>query len=155
MDHFLAVRADRVLELNSLSIPTGRLLDVTGSCFDFRQSRRIGDANDDGFDHYWVLTEDANNASMRLAAQLCHEGSGRLLQVLTSAPGVQIYTGNALPSGLTGKRQVEYGPMTGVCLETQVHPDSPNHQSFPDISVDRDSVFESITVFRFLVRGGS
>ncbi len=155
LDHSLTVHADRVLELNSLSIPTGRILDVTGSRFDFRQSRKIGDENNDGCDHYWVLAEDSNDGPMSLAAQLCHEDSGRLLHVLTSAPGVQIYTGNALSSGLIGKRQVEYGPMAGVCFETQVHPDSPNHQDFPGITVDRKSVFESTTVFRFLVRGGS
>lgn len=149
LDHSLEVHADRVLELNGLSIPTGRILDVAGSRFDFCQCKRIGDAGDEGLDNYWVLAEDTKSVSLSLAAQLHHKGSGRLLQVFTSAPGVQIYTGSALPSGLMGKDQVEYGPMAGVCLETQVHPDSPNHDNFPDIAIGHDSPFKSTTVFQF------
>jgi small-conductance mechanosensitive channel len=109
--------------------------------------RQFGESSLD----FEVLGHDSDSDPLRLAARLRHEESGRSLQVLTSAPGVQVYTGNALPSDLIGKRQVEYGPMSGVCLETQVHPDSPNHRNFPDITIDQDSPFESTTVFRFSV----
>ena len=84
--------------------------------------------------------------------ELSHEESGRALQVFTTAAGVQVYTGNALPNGLVGKHRAKYGPMVGVCFETQGYPDSPNHPEFPDIMLDRNSVYESTTVFRFLVR---
>ena len=152
MDHILTVNSGNVLELDDVSIPTGRILDVTNSRFDLRAPRRIDKEDADGFDHYWVLSESDRNEPMKLATELVHEKSGRILQVFTTAPGVQIYTGNALPIDLIGKDQIKYGPMVGICFETQGYPDSPNHPEFPDIILRRNAIYESKTVFRFLVR---
>lgn len=152
LDHTLTVNSGHILELDDVLIPTGRILDVTDSRFDLRAPRRINKEDGDGFDHFWVLSESERNEPMKLASELVHEKSGRILQLLTTAPGVQIYTGNALPTGLIGKNQVEYGPMVGACFEAQGYPDSPNHPEFPDITLSRNAIYESTTVFRFLVR---
>ena len=148
LDHTLAMNSDQVLELGSTAMPTGRILDITKSRFDFRTAKRVGENDSDGYDNFWVLSGDRKESS---DVELAHPESGRILQVATTAPGVQIYTGAAIPSGLSGKGQAQYGPMSGICIEAQVHPDSPNQANFPSILLDENSVFESKTVFRFLV----
>lgn len=153
LNHTLVVNSDQVLELDDSAIPTGRMLDVANSRFDFRESRRIGEEDSDGFDDYWVLSERTEDEAMKFAVELGDEESGRVIRVFTTAPGVQIYTGNALPNGLVGKQQIPIGLMSGFCVETQVHPDSPNHPNFPGILLDSSTVFESTTAFHFLVRG--
>jgi len=148
LDHELSVMSDSVLELDHDSCPTGRVLDVSGSRFDLRQPGRVGD-----FDNYWILPGAAQAATLGLAAVLSHKPSGRMLEVSTTAPGVQVYSGSAIPEDLRGKNGHDYGPSSGICLETQVHPDSPNHPTFPDIVLEPGEEFESTTVFRFLCEG--
>ena len=145
LDHRLSVKADAVLELDENQIPTGSVQSVSGTDFDLRSTRRVGE-----YDHYWVLPRDAEDDVLKFAAELCHEQSGRVLQVLTTAPGLQVYSGAGLPAGLVGKAGLAYGPSCGICLETQVHPDSPNHPNFPGIVIDSGADNESTTVFRFL-----
>ncbi|MDA1064114.1 MAG: hypothetical protein O2907_07265 [Proteobacteria bacterium] len=99
LDHILAVNSDQVLELDDTSILTGRILDVTNSRFDFRIPKRIAANGNGGYDNFWVLSKDL---ATEWAADLRHPESGRVLQIVTTAPGVQIYTGNAIPDGLVG-----------------------------------------------------
>jgi aldose 1-epimerase len=147
LDHTLTVHSDRVLELGDRGIPTGRELDVADTAFDLRAPRVIGQAEGGGFDNYWVLAKEGDDSELKTAVELWHAESGRSLQIATTAPGVQIYTGNQIPEGLVGKQEVSYGPQCGICFETQVHPDSPNRPEFPTISLDANDTCLSTTVF--------
>ena len=144
LDHELTVLSDSVLEPGQDACPTGRVLDVSGSRFDLRQPGLVGE-----FDNYWILPGAVRNGKPKVAAVLRHKQSGRTMEVSTTAPGVQVYSGSELPAGIRGKNGRIYGPSSGICLETQVHPDSPNHAGFPDIVLGPGEEFESTTVFRF------
>lgn len=149
-DHTVAVDADRVLELDENAIPTGKEIDVTGSYLDLRVPREI-DPKDPGYDNFWVLSSDADNSGLKPAAELRHPQSGRVVQVETTAPGVQIYTFEHVPSGLVGKRGVPYSSRSGICLEAQVHPDSPNRPEFPGIQLGANETYQSTTIFRLRI----
>ncbi len=159
LDHTLTVYSDRVLEIDDYSVPTGAELDVAGTNFDLRTPRSIGRTVEsspnrfegDGFDNFWLLSCDADDPNLRPALEIQHAKSGRLLQVATTAPGVQIYTGNQLPEGLDGKHGLSYGPQSGICFETQIHPDSPNRSAFPSILLGANETYQSTTVFRLRV----
>ena len=138
------MNSDQVLELNDTSIPTGRILDVTKSRFDFRNPKRIAANGNGGYDNFWILSKDLPT---EWAAELRHPESGRVLQIVTTAPGVRIYTGSAIPGGLVGKGQTSYGPGSGICLETQIHPYSGNHLSFPSEADRPSGRFETLAVF--------
>jgi aldose 1-epimerase len=129
---------------------------VEGTAFDFRTPRRIGDRIDDsdeqlklamGYDHNFVLNR--SNGDLTPAATATHSESGRVLEVLTTQPGVQFYTGNHLTGAVQGKGGVVYAFRTGFCLETQFFPDTPHHPEFPSIELNPGSVFDHTTVFRF------
>ncbi len=160
LDHILRVPCDKVLELDENAMPTGRETGVAGSKLDFRESRLIGPPADRnatscesrGLDNFWVLPTSDGEPSMKLAAELLHKVSGRVLRVETTAPGTQIYSGTAIPSNLVGKKAARYGPFSGICFETQTHPDSPNHTEFPSILLDAGETYQSSTVFRFGTR---
>lgn len=145
-DHQVKIGADAVLEIDDQLLPTGRIVDVAGSELDRRSNGPVTD-----FDNYWVLSNSAGDIEPRLAAELRHQKTGRIMQVLTTAPGLQVYSGTALPERLPGKSGATYGVSSGICFETQVHPDSPNQADFPRISLVPDAEYESTTVFRFLV----
>lgn len=158
LDHRLRVDADEILELGESCIPTGKRLPVAGSPFDFRHSKPIGQAIDeddpqlaigDGYDHYWVLSKVAHSETPAHAATLEDPQSGRRLEVFTTEPGVQIYTGNNLDGTPTGKARQSYQRRTAICLETQHPPDAPNHSAFPSTVLEPGEPFSSTTVFRF------
>lgn len=142
-DHQIKINADVVMETDDHLLPTGRVLDVSATELD---RRSFGPVND--FDDYWILS---GSGELQVAAELRHDESGRLLQVLTTAPGLQIYSGTALPAQLPGKNGALYGVSDGICFETQIHPDSTNHSNFPSTVLEPGDVFESTTVFRFSV----
>lgn len=145
--HTVKIKADSVLELDSDALPTGRQIDVTKTRWDLRAHSRI-----DQLDNFWVAPESPQTERPREIVELCHDLSGRILQVLTTAPGVQVYTGGALPDGLTGKNGNRYGPQSGICFETQVHPDCTSQPNFPSIVLSENEVFRSTTIFRFRQR---
>jgi aldose 1-epimerase len=133
---------------------------VTGTPFDFGRRTALGariDATDPqlaighGYDHNWVL--DGPPGVLRRVARAYCRATGRALDVSTTEPGVQLYTGNAIPVGVPGKRGATYGPRSGFCLETQHFPDSPNKPQFPSTRVAPDRPYRSTTVFRFFVPG--
>jgi aldose 1-epimerase len=154
--HRVTLNASRFTPVDSGMIPTGELRDVSGTPFDFRKSTAIGariDQNDEqlmlggGYDHNWVLNKNASE--LALAARVEEPESGRALEVYTSEPGVQFYTGNSLNGPIQGKGGKVYGRRSGFCLETQHFPDSPNRKDFPSTVLKAGHRFESTTAYRF------
>jgi aldose 1-epimerase len=159
LDHVLTLHASRFLPTDAGMIPTGELRAVEGTPFDFRQPRVIGEriAQDDpqlvgasGYDQNWVL--DAGGGALALAAEVYEPVSGRVMEVLTTEPGVQLYTGNMLDGSCIGKSGRPYARHGGLCLETQHFPDSPNQPAFPNTILRPGARYLSKTVYRFGVR---
>lgn len=157
LEHELTIPARYFTPVREGLIPTGELREVAGTPFDFRQARPIGrdiDANDEqlelglGYDHNWVL-KDTVDDELILAARLTHEESGRVLEVWSVEPGVQFYSGNFLDGTLEGKGDV-HGHRSGLCLEPQHFPDSPNQPDFPSTTLLPGETYESRIVYRFL-----
>jgi aldose 1-epimerase len=159
LDHGLTIMADRFTPTDSTSIPTGELAPVTGTPFDFTQSKSIGaditTAHQQltwgqGYDHNFVLA-DAPRAALTLAAAATGDQSGIRMEVLTTEPGIQLYSGNFLK----GKHAIKYGLTDerrfAFCLETQHFPDSPNQPSFPSTVLRPGEAYRTSTVFRFSV----
>lgn len=149
LDHELMIDADRITELDAQSIPTGRILPVDGTPYDFRESQAIGARIrevEPGYDINYVLAMHQREL-MRIAS-VFDPVSGRVMEVLTTLPGVQLYTSNYL-EGITGKRGLPYGKHAALCLETQFFPDSANQPSFPSTLLHPGETFESTTIYRF------
>src|SRR5690348_7535126 len=156
LDHAVTLNADKFTPVDAGLIPTGDLRSVNGTPFDFRKGTAIGariEQNDEqlklgkGYDHNWVLNKSAN--SLSLAARVEEPTTGRVLEVHTTEPGVQFYTGNFLDGTAKGKGGKTYGFRSGFCLETQHFPDSPNKPSFPSTVLRPGQQFHSTTVYRF------
>jgi aldose 1-epimerase len=161
LDHEMMINARMITQVDAGLIPTGNMISIEGSPFDFTSSKIIGrDIDQDhqqlsfggGYDHNWVLDKSVNNDDMSLAARVYEPGSGRCLEVHTTEPGVQFYSGNFLDGQLNGKSGKPYLPRGGFCLETQHYPDSPNQAGFPSTILRPGEEYSSTTVFKFLVR---
>ncbi|OPZ80881.1 MAG: Aldose 1-epimerase precursor [bacterium ADurb.Bin431] len=159
LDHELFIDADRYTPIDEGLIPTGELAPVENTPFDFRSHQTIGariSVRDEqliragGYDHNYVL--NGKMGELRKAAAAFESRTGRLLEVWTTEPGMQLYTGNFLDGTLTGKEGKVYGYRTGFCLETQHFPDSPNHPDFPTTVINPGEIWTSRTAFRFLTR---
>ncbi len=161
MAHELQLMATRYTPVDATLIPLG-IAEVAGTPFDFRTPTRIGARIREphaqlvrarGYDHNWVLDRDHNlpATSLTLAARLSHAASGRVLEVLTTAPGVQFYSGNFLDGTLVGSSAKVVRQGDGCCLETQHFPDSPNQPEFPSTVLRPGQVFKSSTLHRFKV----
>jgi aldose 1-epimerase len=155
----IMVKADRFTPIDSTSIPTGELRAVKGTPFDFATLTAIGariDQDDQqlkfgkGYDHNWVLNND-KAGSLFQAAQAYDPHSGRLLEVWTTEPGIQLYTGNFL-DGIHGRDDKVYNRRDAFCLETQHFPDSPNRPNFPPTELKPGDHFESTTIYKFLTK---
>jgi aldose 1-epimerase len=156
LDHDLLLNADRFTPVDKNLIPTGELLGVAGTPFDFRRltaiGARIGQDNEQlkiagGYDHNWVLNKSGN--ALTLAARVQEPATGRTLEVQTSEPGIQFYTGNFLDGTVKGKGGKIYARRGAFCLETQHFPDSPNHPAFPSTVLKPGQRYQSTTVYRF------
>lgn len=154
LNHLVTINANRYVPTDAGSIPTGKLESVAGTPFDFLKATAIGARiNQDneqlkfgnGYDHTWVI----NGRGMRLAATAYEATSGRVMQVWTTEPGMQFYTGNFLNGTLTGKSGKVYARRTGFCFETQHYPDSPNQPSFPTTTLKKGATYKSTTIYRF------
>ena len=162
LGHELMLNASTFLPVDKTLIPTGELRPVKGTLFDFTQSTpigaRINDAKDEqikfgiGYDHSWVLNLPINKDSLNLVGTVLEPNSGRFLEVLTSEPAVQFYTGNFLDGSITGKKGVVYKQRYGFCLETQHYPDSPNQKNFPTTVLKPDETYKTSTIYRFSVK---
>jgi len=157
MDHALELRASRYTPVDATLIPTA-IAEVGGTPFDFRTPTRIGERIREpheqlvwarGYDHNWVLDRDPSDDKLTLAARLSHAASGRVMEVHTTEPGVQFYSGNFLDGTLVGSSRQVVRQGDGLCLETQHFPDSPNRPGFPSTVLRPGEVFESSTVVCF------
>lgn len=154
LDHELQILATEYTVVDNTSIPTGELGKVDGTVMSFLRPTTIGERIDRvqgaGYDHNYVLTKSAPGA-LDLAANLRDPKSGRVMKLYTTEPGVQLYTGNYLGGPETGKSGKPYPRHSGVCLETQHFPDSPNHPSFPSTVLNPGETYTQTTVHRFTV----
>ncbi len=157
LGHRLQIKADRYLPVDSTLIPTGELRPVAGTPFDFRTPATVGSRIDDqnqqlafggGYDHCWILNKEGTGA-LELAARLSDPESGRTLELLTTEPGVQFYSGNFLDGSLTGKKGVVYNYRYALCLEPEHFPDSPNQPAFPSVTLRPGEEYQSVSVYRF------
>ncbi len=150
VDHELMLDANQYTAVNDKLIPTGQSPSVKNSPMDFTKAKRIGDdlgKVKGGYDHNWVLNKKGNDLS--LIGTLYHPASGRLMEVYTTQPGVQFYTGNFLDGTLTGKGGRKYVQHSGLCLETQHFPDSPNQPSFPNSILKPGETYHEVTMYKF------
>ena len=159
LNHQLLLKASRFTPTDAGSIPTGELRNVQGTPFDFLKSTAIGARiNQDeeqlkfggGYDHNWVVNGRAG--TLRQAASVYESTSGRVMDVWTTEPGIQFYTGNFLDGTLTGKSGKAYARRNGFCLETQHYPDSPNKPKFPTTTLRKGTTYRSTTIYRFSAR---
>jgi aldose 1-epimerase len=153
LNHELRVTADRYTPVTDQLIPTGELAPVAGTPFDFQQTTKIGARfsqltnNPRGYDHNLVLKRQG--AGLEAIAWVNEPMTGRRMEVLTTEPGLQLYTGNFLDGKLTGIGGVTYKQHSAFCLETQHFPDSPNHPNFPSTTLRPGEKYRTTTVYRF------
>ena len=158
LDHQLVLNADSFTPVSKDLIPSGDIRSVEGTPMDFRKGKAIGvqirDAYDQlgftgGYDHNFVLND--YDGSLRFAGRVYESSTGRVLEVLTTQPGMQFYSGNFLDGSLVGRNRVTYVKYAGLCLEPQHFPDAPNHPSFPSTVLRPGEEYKQTTVFRFSV----
>jgi aldose 1-epimerase len=160
LGHGVTIHARHFTPVNASLIPTGKICSVQGTPLDFTRMATIGSrisADDQqlklagGYDHNWIPGREGDRALV-LAAEVHEPVSGRVLQVLTSQPGIQFYSGNFLDGTICGKQGKVYRRRYGFCLETQHYPDSPNHPDFPSTELQPGQHYRETTVFRFSAR---
>jgi len=156
LGHVLTIPASRYLAIDKEQIPTGELASVAETPLDFNSpaaiGSRIGDDSEplsigQGYDHYYIL--DDESASLRLAGRALEPDAGRVLEVHTTMPGVQFYSGNHMPESVPGKAGVEYGFRSGLCLEAQGYSDAPNRPEFPSVVLQSDEKYHHIILYQF------
>ncbi|AOW19734.1 aldose epimerase family protein [Urechidicola croceus] len=158
-NHYLEINADNYTPVDNNLIPTGQVVPVRGTPFDFINSKKISKDIERkhmqlqygfGYDHNWVINdwENDKNDKIIFAARVIEPNSGRVLEVFTNEPGVQFYGGNHL-GGMKGKNGVIYEKRGAFCLETQHFPDSPNKPEFPSVILDVDENYYSICIYKF------
>lgn len=157
-DHLLYINAKSFTPIDSKLIPTGKIELVEGTPFDFNTSTKIGKRLNDnneqlkfgnGYDHNFVLNN--SNSKDILAARVFEKKSGRILEVYTNEPGMQLYGGNFLDGKTIGKQNKAYDYRSAFCLETQHFPDSPNNPNFPNTLLKPKDNYYSICIYKFLV----
>ncbi|MGI4747435.1 MAG: aldose epimerase family protein [Janthinobacterium lividum] len=153
----LRIAADRYTPTDSTSIPTGAIDPVVNTPLDFRKPTVIGDRLRSsfpqmvyarGYDQNWII-DGVPGQKPRLAAEVSDPRSGRTMQVLTTQPGLQVYTGNSLDGTYVGSAGTAYRQTDGIAFETQHYPDSPNHPTFPTTELKPGQTFEQTTIYRF------
>jgi aldose 1-epimerase len=159
LGHVLTLNADRYTPVDKGLIPTGAMPAVKGTPMDFTKATAIGARIGDdfaqlkfggGYDHNWVLNRGGKG--MTLAARVHEPTTGRVMEVFTTEPGVQFYSGNFLDGTITGKEGKVYQHRWGFCLETQHYPDSPNKPNFPSTILRPGRKYETTTTYRFSTR---
>lgn len=154
--HLLKINADYYTPIDSTLIPTGQIAPVENTPFDFRKftqiGKRIHEDNQQlkfagGYDHNFVLR--GKNGEMKMAAEVMEDSSGRTMEVWTTQPGLQFYSGNFLDGSLIGKYGIRYVHRSAFCLETQHYPDSPNEPSFPSTVLKPGEIYQTTTIYKF------
>lgn len=155
-DHILTINAGEYTPVDENLIPTGEIAEVAETPLDFTHPHLIGERIGDpfeqmtlcgGYDHNFVLWGEG----FRCAARVEDPQSGRVMEVYTDKPGMQLYTANFVPE-MTGKNGVKYGPRTGYCFETQLFPDSMHHDNFPSCVLKKAKTYHDVTEYRFFVK---
>ncbi|HQE92616.1 MAG TPA: aldose epimerase family protein [Anaerolineae bacterium] len=156
LDHEMMINAETFTPVDGTLIPTGEIRPVAGTPLDFRTAMPIGariNADDaqikfgGGYDHNWII--DGEPGTLRLAARVYEPTSGRVMEVHTTEPALQLYTGNSMPPSLKGKGGRTYVRRGGLCLETQHYPDSPNKPEFPSTVLEPGQVYQTTTIYKF------
>ena len=159
-DHLLTINADYITPVDSVLIPTGELMPVAGTPFDFNQPTAIGDrVNDDneqlrcgnGYDHNWVLRRSTAD-DVELAATVYEPASGRVMEVYTNQPGLQFYGGNFFDGNGIGKCGDTFKYREAIALETQKFPDGPNQPQFPSVRLNPDEEYYHVCIYKFSVK---
>ena len=156
-NNILTVNASRYTPVDATYMTTGEILDVTDTPMDFKNPKEVGAQIEEvdfeqikfgnGYDHNWVL--DTNRDDSQVAATLYSPTTGIQLEVLTDEPGIQVYSGNFLDGTVTGKKGIVYKQRTGICLETQKYPDTPNKPEWPSALLKPGETYSSHCVFKF------
>ncbi len=158
LNHQIYINADNFTPVNEECIPTGEIKSVKGTVMDFTTLKEFAsgfETSDDqilngkGYDHNWVLNSKGN--LKEIAAELYHPESGRLMQVFTTKPGIQFYSGNHLDNKL-GKENAVYSKRTGLCLETQYFPNAMKHKHFPSPVLKAGEKYKHITIYKFTIK---
>jgi aldose 1-epimerase len=159
LNHVLTINAAGITPVDATLIPTGKIEPVKGTVFDFTTPTAIGARIDKvpiappvGYDHNWVLNAPPAGQAMRLAARVTEPASGRTMEVRTTEPGVQFYTGNFLDGTIKNRKGVPYQKHAAFCLETQHFPDSVNHANFPSTILEPGRTYQTTTVYAFSVK---
>lgn len=159
-DHLLTINADYITPVDSVLIPTGELMPVAGTPFDFNQPTAIGDrVNDDneqlrcgnGYDHNWVLRRSTAD-DVELAATVYEPTSGRVMEVYTNQPGLQFYGGNFFDGNGIGKCGDTFKYREAIALETQKFPDGPSQPQFPSVRLNPDEEYYHVCIYKFSVK---
>ncbi len=158
LGHLLNINADSYVEIDKTLIPKA-IAKVDSTIFDFRKAKTIGqDINQTnneqikfgiGYDHCWVLS---SKDVLKLAATVNEPTTGRKLEVFTTEPAIQFYSGNFLDGSITGKNATKYNQRTGFCLETEHYPDAPNQPSFPSTVLEPNQTYNTTTIYKFSVQ---
>ncbi len=157
LGHELTLNADRYLPVDNTLIPTGEFADVAGTMMDFSEPHLIGSRIDQvrgeefagGYDHCYILNPSENEGIPSFAARLKDPGSGRVMEMYTTEPGVQFYTGNFLDGSLQRSDGTAFGKYAGLCLEAQHFPDSVNKAHFPSMILKPGETYRQTTIYRF------
>ncbi|HWI55819.1 MAG TPA: aldose epimerase family protein [Bacillota bacterium] len=159
LDHVVMIPADKFTPVDSTLIPTGELKPVDGTPFDFRTATAIGarinQADEQlkfggGYDHNWVITKPLGK--LTLMARVTEPTSGRIMEVLSTEPGLQFYSGNFLDGTITGKGGWTYQFRNGFCMEPQHYPDSPNKPEFPSVVLKPGQTYRNTIIYKFSVQ---
>ncbi len=159
LDHFFLINADLYTPVDNEWIPTGELASVVGTPFDFTQGKPIGQdihldneqlKNGMGYDHNWNLNKNDDN-ELSFAGKLWETSTGRAIEIYTTEPGMQFYSGNFIDGTQTGKSGKAYTYRSGLAFETQHFPDSPNHPNFPSTVLNPGEIYEQLTLLKFKV----
>lgn len=159
LDQEVMINSDKIVPVDATLIPTGKLEDVANTPFDFRKPKAIGKEIEikneqlergKGYDHCWVLNNPAPGKTV--VASVYDASNGRFLEVTTDEPGIQFYSGNFLDGTLPNRENGTYGHRTGLCLETEHYPDSPNQKEFPTTVLNPGENYKTTTTFKFSVK---
>jgi aldose 1-epimerase len=151
--HDIMIEADSITEVDKDLVPTGRIISIKGGPMDFTAEKNIGkdiSKVEGGYDHNWVLNDKSDQ--LKRVAELYHAASGRAMEVFTTQPGLQFYTGNFLDGALANTGDKKYVKNAGLCLETQHFPDSPNQPAFPNTILNPGETFHQVTAYKFSTR---
>ena len=159
LNHLVFINAEKFTPVDSTLIPNGELGPVAGTPFDFRTATAVGariNADDEqikfgnGYDHNWVVNKPLGK--LGLVARVTEPTTGRAMEVWSTEPGVQFYTGNFLDGSITGKGGWVYQRRNGLCFEPQHYPDSPNHPQFPSAELKPGQTYHNTIIYKFSVQ---